>query len=88
MGCAVLSSRKQYTLFSYDGLTLRFRTSYRLEHYTKLIEWDAGYIVVMAKYENIPEVEEYIDLIPVLKDLYMDENAFLRNIQEVRIQYD
>ncbi len=88
MGCATLSSRQQYTLFSYDGMTIRFRTSYRLERYTKVSEWDGGYLVVMAKYQGMPELEEYIDLVPVLRDLYIDPDSFLKPIQGVRISYD
>lgn len=35
-----------------------------------LFEWDRGYIVVMDKYEGHDEKEEYIDLIPILENLY------------------
>ena len=43
-----------------------FITSDKLERYTKVVEWDNGYLIVMAKYKEMPEVEEYIDLIPIL----------------------
>lgn len=59
---AILSSKGSFTSFSCKGCTIRFRTSDRLERYTKIIEWDKGYIVVMAKYAGLPEMEEYIDL--------------------------
>ena len=36
--------------------------SVRLERYTKIVDWDYGYLVVMAKYKGLDEVEEYIDL--------------------------
>ncbi|MCD8124317.1 MAG: hypothetical protein LUE23_04660 [Lachnospiraceae bacterium] len=88
MDYAILSSDKQYTYFSFQNQTIRFRTSRRLERYTKILEWDAGYLVVMAKYETIPELEDYIDLIPVLEDLYISPSDFLAPIQKVRIQYD
>ena len=39
----------------------------------------------MAKYQGIPEVEEYIDLIPILEMLYYDVNSFLSPIKEVKI---
>ena len=58
-----------------------------LEKYTKVKEWDNGYLVVMAKYEELPEVEEYIDLIPILEMLYYDVDDFLKPIKEVRIEY-
>ena len=42
----------------------------------------------MAKYKhNKEEIEEYIDLIPVLEDLYMDKDKFLAPIKEVKIEY-
>ena len=62
-------------------------TSSRLEKYTKVIEWDQGYLVVMAKYKNLNEVEEYIDLVPILEKLYYDVEEFLRPIKGVKIDY-
>ncbi|MCD8337754.1 MAG: hypothetical protein LUD18_10905 [Lachnospiraceae bacterium] len=88
MNYATLNSDRNYTYFSFRNQTIRFRTSHRLERYTKVLEWDSGYIVVRAKYETIPEVEDYIDLIPILEDLYIDADDFLSPIQKVRIQYD
>ena len=41
----------------------------------------------MSKYKNIGEVEEYIDLIPILQRLHYDPEAFLESIKEVRIEY-
>ena len=62
---------------------------YSLERYTKVKEWDNGYLVVAAKYKHKEEIEEeYIDLVPVLNNLYIDSDRFLEPIKEVRIQYD
>lgn len=58
-----------------------------MERYTSVVEWDHGYLVVMAKYKNIGEVEEYIDLIPILDKLYYDVDQFLEPIKEVKIEY-
>ena len=41
----------------------------------------------MAKYQGMDEVEKYIDLIPILKNLYYDVETFLKPIKEVRIEY-
>lgn len=41
----------------------------------------------MAKYSGLDEVEEYIDLIPILTNLYYDTDEFLESIKEVRIDY-
>lgn len=71
----------------FNNHTIRFMTSNRLERYTKVVKWDHGYLVVMAKYKNISEVEEYIDLIPILNKLYYNTDEFLKAIKKVRIDY-
>ena len=76
-----------YTIFEFQNNVIRFVTSSRLEKYTKVIEWDQGYLVVMAKYKNLNEVEEYIDLVPILEKLYYDVEEFLRPIKGVKIDY-
>ncbi len=86
---AVLSSFKKYTTFTFGGKTLTFRTCDGLERYTKILLWDHGYIEVMAKYKQYDnEIEEYIDLEPILTNLYMNKDLFLDPIKGVRIQYD
>lgn len=86
---AILSNDKQFTSFQFNGHNIRFRTSPRLERYTKVVEWDHGYIVAMAKYEgNEKEEEEYIDLVPILENLYFDVDEFLEPIKRVRIKYE
>ena len=87
-GIAILSSFDKYTTFSFGGTTLTFRTCNGLERYTKILLWDNGYIEAMAKYRHEEkEIEEYIDLTPVLEGLYMNSEAFLKPIKEVRIEY-
>ena len=67
---------------------IRFRTSPYLERYTSVREWNNGYLVATAKYTTLPEEEEeYIDLIPILENLYFDTQAFLKPIKGVKIQY-
>ena len=85
---AVLSSVGRYTTFSFRGTTLTFRTCNGLERYTKVQLWDNGYIEVLAKYSHEKEeIEEYIDLNPVLDRLYMNRMEFLKPIKKVRIHY-
>ena len=67
---------------------------YALEHpnelestMKKVLEWDNGYLVVSALYNGI-ETEDYIDLIPILKNLCIDPEEFLKNIKEVTIRYE
>lgn len=84
---AILSSRGEYSIFEFNNHIIRFATSDRLEKYTQILEWDKGYIVVMAKYKGLEEVEEYIDLVPILEMLYYNVDEFLKPIKEVKIEY-
>ena len=86
---AYLSSSGNYTIFRFGKHVIRFRTSSQLERYTAVKEWDQGYLVVSAKYKNMPqEEEEYIDLVPILKNLYFDAAKSLSPIEKVSIQYE
>lgn len=86
MSYAILSNDEKYTIFSYKGYVIRFKSPYSLECYTSVKEWDNGYLVVMAKYtHNVESEEEYIDLIPILEDLYISPKTFLKSIKEVKI---
>lgn len=63
------------------------KTSHMLERYNKVLEWDNGYLVVMAKYKNNTiDEEEYINLIPILQNLYINTEEFLKPITNVKIQ--
>ena len=85
---AYLSNNGEYTTFTFGGRTLTFLTSKSLERYTSVKEWDNGYLVVMAKYKARPiEEEEYIDLVPILENLYMDAEEFLNSIRQVEVRY-
>lgn len=86
---AVLSNEKNFTVFQYGRHKIRFRAPYSLERYTRVKEWDRGYLVVMAKYRHRDkEEEEYIDLSPILENLYFDSEAFLSPIEKVRVADD
>ena len=85
--CAISKSDSQYTIFIFKDQVIRFATSSKLERYTEVKEWDKGYLVVIAKYKNLNEMEEYIDLIPILQNLYYDVGEFLAPIKAVRIDY-
>ena len=86
---ATLSSNGDFTIFQFGTHTIRFRTSPRLVKYTSVKEWDKGYLVVDAQYSNIPHVEEeYIDMVPILNNLYFDAERELAPIKEVNIHYE
>ena len=86
IGLATISNEKNYTVFRYGNHMLRFAAPYSLEYYTEVKEWNNGYLVVMAKYKqnNNPE-EEYIDLVPILRNLYFDTEKFLAPIKKVEV---
>lgn len=84
---AILSNDKMFTSFKFGKYNIRFKTFPQLECYTKIVKWDHGYIVVMAKYEGCEEEEEYIDLIPILENLYFNVDEFLKPIEKVRVEY-
>lgn len=86
---AYLSNDSNYTIFKYDNYTIRFQAPYSLERYMEVKEWDNGYLVVMAKYSHNENLEEeYIDLIPILDNLYFDTEKFLKPIKKVSVAYD
>lgn len=87
MDYAVLSKEKEFIIFKYGNRIIRFKAPYSLESFTSVKEWDAGYLVVMAKYtHNIESEEEYIDLIPILENLYISPKEFLKPIKGVKLE--
>lgn len=88
-GEAFISNEKGYTIFKYGDNVIRFLAPYSLERYIDVKEWDNGYLVVNAKYAHSDEIiEEYIDLIPILNNLYFEPEQFLKPIKKVSVQYD
>lgn len=85
---AILSNDGNMTSFAFAGKTIRFRTSKNLVHYDAVTKWDNGYIECLATYDNPPVTEEdYIDLIPILENLYFDPEEFLKGIKGVKVQH-
>ena len=80
---ALLSNDGGY--ISFNGRTIRFKGPYSLVRIAKVKEWDNGYLVVDAVYSHSRNelVEDYIDLIPILEDLYIDPKLFLQPIKSV-----
>jgi hypothetical protein len=82
---AILSNKHEMTSFKYGDYNIRFRSPNILKKYTEVKKWDNGYLVVMADYEGMGPTEEYIDLIPILQNLYITPDTFLKNIKTVKI---
>ena len=85
---AYLSNEGRYTVFSFGETRLKFIAPYSLERYESVVQWDKGYLVVMAKYAHNNDLEEeYIDLIPILRSLYITPDEFLKPIKKVEVKY-
>ena len=85
-GIASLSNDAEFSVFAYGDDVIRFRTSRRLVRYTRVKKWDDGYVEVGADYGN-GEVDEYVDLRPILDNLYYDADEFLKPIKGVEVRY-
>lgn len=84
---AFLSNNGRYTTFTFGGTTITFLTSKNLDCYTKIKKWDNGYLEVLAKNKGKDEHEDFIDLVPILENLYMNPKQFLSKIKNVEIHY-
>ena len=79
---AYLSNDGEYTYFYIGDRVVTFLTRKSLEQYK-------GYLVVMCKNKNENELEEdYIDLIPIFENLYMDPKKYLSGIERVELRYE
>jgi hypothetical protein len=87
VGLARLSSAGRYSVFSYGDDVIRFATSPRLVKYTRIKQWNDGYLEVGADYGK-GEVEDYIDMRAILDNLYYDTDAFLSKIDKVEVAYE
>ena len=82
---AYLYNDGEYSIFSFGNVKLKFLTSKNLEKYINVKEWDNGYLVVTKKNIGKSEQEDYIDLQPILENLYMDPEKFYRPIKKWRL---
>ena len=85
---ALLSKDGRYISFSFNGRTIRFMGPYSLVRIARVKEWDNGYLVVDAVYSHSQDklVEDYIDLVPILENLYIDPKLFLKPIKSVEVE--
>ena len=61
---------------------------YNLQRIERIKKWDNGYIVVDAKYDNhLENIEDYIDLVPILERLYINPEEFLKQVNNVEVKY-
>lgn len=85
---AFLSNKNDIISFIYKDREIRFRGPCSLIRIERVKEWDNGYIVVDAKYQHSQQlIEDYIDLEPILENLYIDAETFLKPIKNVEVCY-
>ncbi|MBR1494067.1 MAG: hypothetical protein SPL86_04960 [Succiniclasticum sp.] len=85
---AYLSNYDEYTTFTFRDQTITFLTGKRLEKYKKIIKWEKGYLEVLCKNKGETVLQEdYIDLLPILSNLYIEADSFLTPITEVKLNY-
>ena len=87
METAYLSSIGEYSYFTFRDKTIKFLTGKNLEKYTSIVEWDNGYLVVRSQNYGQEECEDYIDLVPILQNLYMNPDTYIKDIKGVEIRY-
>lgn len=88
---AYLSNEGRYTIFEYNGTRLKIIAPEPLVKYLKINEFipEKGYIAVMTDYSCFPQPEEeYINLIPTLRNLLMDPDEFLKPIKKLELRYE
>ena len=83
-GVARLSNSGGFSSFAIGDDVIRFATPKCLVRYVRVKKWDDGYIEVDADYGKGVE-EDYIDMRPILDNLYYDTDAFLRPIKAVEV---
>jgi len=83
---AELSNEGRMVFFSFGGKRIRFLGAKCLRRFVTIRKWHDGFIEVVA--DNGGRVEdEYIDLVPILKNLFIDPEAYIKPIKKVELNY-
>ena len=83
---AILSNKGRMISFSFGGKCIRFMGAKCLRRFTGVKKWRDGFIEVMA--DNGGKIEEdYIDLAPILRNLYIDPTVYMAPIRKVALSY-
>lgn len=83
---ALLSNEGRMISFSFGGRRIRFMGAKCLRRFTDVTKWRNGHIEVMA--DNGGRVEEdYIELVPILKNLLIDPASYIAPIKKVELNY-
>lgn len=83
---ATLSNEGRMISFSFGGKCIRFLGAKCLRRFTDVKKWHGGFIEVMS--DNGGRIEEdYINLMPILRNLYIDPVEFTMPIRKVELRY-
>ena len=85
---AYLSAENGYAFFQYLDQTIMFLIGTSIQKFVRVKEWDDGYIVVDEETKDQHQRESYIDLRPILGNLYMNGDDFLKPIKKVEVKQD
>jgi len=83
---AFLSSKADYSTFTYGGISIRFATPCTLRRYLRVKKYHDGYLEVDADYGDGVE-EDYIDLRPIVRNLLINQRSFLKPVKRVEVRY-
>jgi len=83
---AELSNEGRMVFFSFGGSRIRFLGAKCLRRFTGIRKWHDGFLVVEADNGGNVE-EEYINLVPILKNLYIDPETYIKPIKKVELKY-
>lgn len=84
---AYLSNKGPCVCFTYGKKNIRFMGPKNLQFFLRVTTWDKGYLVVDAKFSHSSTaIEDYIDLVPILENLYIDAGSFLKPIERVEVR--
>jgi len=83
---AELSNEGRMVFFSFGGKRIRFLGAKCLRRFMDVKKWHAGFIEVVADNGGRVE-EEYINLVPILKNLCIDPEEYIKPIKKVELNY-
>ena len=85
---AYLSNEGAMMVFTFGDQRIRMLGPKCLKKIVSVKKWDKGYVEMMMDYGEVGHNEEdYLDLLPVLDNLYIDSDKFLAPIKRVEVAH-
>ena len=83
----ILTSKGNYTKFTFKNYTITFMTSKDLVRYEKVTGIDDGVLTVSCIGKIKKEYEDYIDLSYILSILETNPDVYLNGLKGVEVKY-